>query len=286
MNGARVGITAARRADEQSVLVRSLGGVPRHGPSVDIDFPVPDEVIRETLREVLAAPLDSAVFVTGVGARHLLDAATRTDMIEPLLVALRAALVVVRGTKPRRVLREFAIPVAWTAAPAESRVIRDALLAEPLAGRRILVQCAGATADAMIAPLRAAGACVVEANPYAIDVPPDARGAIGLANDAARGRLDALTFTSAHAVHGFVALAERAGVDVRAIGTGGALIVAVGPVTRDALREHGLPVHIEPETPRMGAMFQELAAAFALRDRSGSGFPTSSARSSTVPTSR
>jgi len=270
MNGARVGITAARRADEQAALVRSLGGVPRHGPSVDIDFPVPDDVMRETLREVLAAPLDRAVFLTGVGARHLLGAATRTDLIEPLLVALRATRVVVRGNKPRRVLREFAIPVAWTATPAESRVIRDALLAEPIAGRRILVQCAGASPDAMIAPLRAAGARVVEAHPYEIDVPPDARGAIGLAHDAARGRLDALTFTSAHAVHGFVALAERAGVEVGAISTGGALIVAVGPVTREALLEHGLPVHVEPETPRMGAMFHDLAAAFALRDRPGS----------------
>ena len=123
----------------------ALGGVPRHGPSVDIDQPAPDEVMRETLREVLAAPLDTAVFLTGVGARHLLTAATRTGLIGPLLAALRSAQVVARGGKPRRVLREFAIPVAWTAAPAESRVIRDALLAESLTGRRILVQCAGAS---------------------------------------------------------------------------------------------------------------------------------------------
>ena len=267
MNGALIGITAARRADEQAALVRSLGGVPRHGPSVDIDFPAPDAVMRETLRQVLAAPLDTAVFVTGVGARHLLGAAGRTDVIAPLLAALRAARVIVRGTKPRRVLREFDIPIAWSAKPAESRVIRDALLAEPLAGRRILVQCAGASPDLMIGPLRAAGADVVEAHPYEIDVPPDARAAIGLAHDAARGRLHALTFTSAHAVHGFVALAERAGVDIGAVGTGGALIVAVGPVTRAALLEHGLPVHVEPETPRMGAMFHDLAAALALRER-------------------
>ena len=267
MNGARVGITAARRADEQAALVLSLGGVPRHGASVDIDQPAPDDVMRETLREVLAAPLDTAVFLTGVGARHLLTAATRTGLIGPLLASLRSAQVVARGGKPRRVLREFAIPVAWTAAPAESRVIRDALLAESLTDRRILVQCAGAFPDGIVAPLQAAGADVVQAHPYAIDVPPDARGAIDLAFDAVEGRLEALTFTSAHAVHGFVALAERAGVDIGTIGTSGTLIVAVGPVTSDALIEHGLPVHVEPETPRMGAMFHDLAAALALRDR-------------------
>lgn len=265
MNGAQVGITAARRADEQANLVRSLGGVPLHGPSVDIDHPAPDDVLWATLDQMLAAPLDTAVFVTGVGARHLLDAAARTDVIEPLLAALRAARVVARGTKPRKVLREFAIPVEWTAHPAESRVIRDVLMSEPLTGTRILVQCAGASPDVMVAPLRAGGAEVVEAHPYEIDVPPDARGAIDLALAAVEGRLDALTFTSAHAVHGFVALAERAGIAVGAIGTAGALIVAVGPVTRDALLEHGLPVHVEPATPRMGAMFQALAAALSAR---------------------
>lgn len=245
--------------------MQSLGGVPVHGPSVDIDHPASDSVLCATLDQVLAAPLDTAVFVTGVGARHLLGAASRTDLLDPLLALLRAARVVVRGTKPRRVLREFAIPIAWTASPAESRVIRDALLTETLTGRRILVQCAGASPDVMIAPLRAAGAEVVAAHPYEIDAPPDARGAIELAQAAAEGRLDALTFTSAHAVHGFVALAERAGVSVTAIGATGALITAVGPVTRDALLEHGLPVHVEPETPRMGAMFHALSVALAHR---------------------
>ncbi len=46
-------------------------------------------------------------------------------------------------------------------------------------------------------------------------------GPIDLARDAAAGRLDALTFTSAHAVHGFVALAERAGIEIETIATQG-----------------------------------------------------------------
>ncbi len=265
MNGARVGITAARRADEQAALVRSLGGVPHHGPSVDLDTPAPDALVRDALIAIGAAPLDIAVFVTGVGARHLLRAAERADLMAPVLAALRGARVIARGTKPRRVLRELDIPVDLTAHPAESRVIRDLLLAEPIAGRRIFVQCAGAPPDLMIAPLRAAGADVLEAHPYALDIPPDGRAALALAEDAVAGRLDALTFTSAHAVHGLVALAERAGIDVARIGTGGAVIVAVGPVTREALLEHGLPVHVEPQTPRMGAMFRALAAALAER---------------------
>lgn len=269
MNGARIGITAARRAQEQAALVRSLGGVPCLGSSVDIDHPVSDDVMAEVIARVLEAPLDVAVFVTGVGARHLLDAATRLGVDGPLRAALRATRVVVRGTKPRRVLREFDIPIEWTAHPAESHIIREALVAEGPAGRRIMVQCAGSAPDVMITPLRDAGAEVIDVYPYNLDIPVDGAGALGLARDAAAGRLDALTFTSAHAVHGFVALVERAGMDLEAVGAGGALIVSVGPVTAAALVEHGLAVDVEPQTPRMGAMFHELAAALAGRETAG-----------------
>ena len=263
MNGARIGITGTRRAAEQASLVRSLGGEPVHGPSVDIDVAAPDEEMRGAVDALLSAPIDTAVMVTGVGTRHLAAAAGRLGHGDAMLATLRAARVIARGTKPRRVLRELGVPVAWTAAPPESRIIRDALLDEPLTGRRILVQCAGSAPDLMIGPLRAAGADVIEVHPYALDVPPDGRAAVALAAAAAEGRLDALTFTSAHAVHGFVALAERAGIDIGTVGSAGTLIVAIGPVTRDALIDDGLPVHVEPETPRMGAMFRATAAALA-----------------------
>jgi uroporphyrinogen-III synthase len=119
----------------------------------------------------------------------------------------------------------------------------------------------------MNAPLRDAGATVVEAHPYDLDLPPDGAAAVALAEEAAAGRLAALTFTSANAVHGFAALVERAGVDLGAVAASGVVVAAVGPVTRAALASHGLPVHVEPATPRMGAMVQALAADLAARAR-------------------
>jgi uroporphyrinogen-III synthase len=263
MNGARIGITAARRADEQAALVRSLGGVPVIGSSVDIDHPVSDEVMAEVLTRVLEAPLDVAVFVTGVGARHMVDAATRLGVADALLAALRGTRVIVRGTKPRRVLRALDVPIEWTAHPAESHVIREALVGERPVGRRIMVQCAGSAPDVMVAPLREAGAQVIDVYPYNLDIPMDADGALALARDAIAGRLAALTFTSAHAAHGFVALMERAELALDALTAEGTMIVSVGPVTTAALGEHDIAVNVEPKTPRMGAMFHDLAAALA-----------------------
>ena len=43
--------------------------------------------------------------------------------------------------------------------------------------------------------------------------------------------------------------------------TGGALVAAVGPVTKAALEAEGLTVHITADPPKMGTMHRALAAA-------------------------
>lgn len=260
MRGARIGITAARRAQEQVAIVRSLGGVPRHGPSIDVDHPAPDGPVRRALARALAEPLDIAVFMTGVGADHLAGVASRMGATARLAAALGEAQVIARGGKPRRALRALGVATDWVADPPESRAIRDALLRRGVAGRRVLVQCAGPDLDPLVPSLRAAGASVIAVHPYDIEPPPDAGGAVAIAREAVAGELEAITFTSAHAVNGFVALADRSGLDPSRLAGSPALLVAVGPVTADALRAHGLPIDVEPAVPRMGAMYQALAA--------------------------
>lgn len=262
-----IGITAARRADEQAALVRTLGGVPRHGATIDVDQPAPDDAIAASLGPALDAPLDIAVFLTGVGARHLFAAAERTGHAEALHRAVATARVVVRGGKPRGALRQMDVAADWVAEPAQTRVVEEHLLSgADLRGRRLLVQCAGAEPEPMVAALEGAGARVFAVHPYAIGATRDVRRAADLARDAAEGRLDALTFTNARAVEGFVAIAEREGVDLDAIASGPVVVAAVGPSTGGALRAHGLPAAVEPDTPKMGAMYRALMDHLARRD--------------------
>lgn len=254
-----IGITAARRADEQAALVRALGGIPRHGASIGVDQPALDDVIMAALLPALAEPLDIAVFLTGVGARHLFTAAGRSGHGDVLHRAITAARVVVRGSKPRGALRQLGVAPDWVADPAHTGVVQHHLLSgAPLRGRRILLQCAGAEPEPMADALQDAGARVFAVHPYAIGISRDTRRAENLARDTAAGRLDALTFTNARAVEGFIAIAERAGIDLDAIASGSVTIAAVGPSTAGVLRAHGLTVAVEPDTPRMGAMYRAL----------------------------
>jgi uroporphyrinogen-III synthase len=205
--------------------------------------------------------VDVAVFLTGVGARLTFATAARTGQEELLRDRLRNALVVARGPKPRRELRALGQRIDWSADPASTLLVRDRLLPGVRAGQGVLVQAFAEPPDVLTGPLADRGASCRVINPYVLGWPQDQAPARRLAREAADGAIDALTFTTARAGQQFLAIAETAGVDVEDLRRGGALIAAVGPVTRAALEAEGLRVHIVADPPRMGTMYRAVAAA-------------------------
>lgn len=271
MRGARIGITAARRASEQAALVRALGGEPVIGSSLATDPPAPDEQVVPRLLVALARPLDIAIFLTGAGVRRAEEVARRHDLWEPLCRALDGAHVVARGPKPRAALRDAGIPIGWVADPPRTSLIAQTLGARDLTGCRVLVQGFGPEPDELVSRLRGAGASVIVVCPYGAGLPRDGGPAQELARQAAAGRLGAVTFTSALAVRQWAALAEAAGVAPGDLRRSPTLFVSVGPVTRAAMREEGLRVDVEPDVPRMGAMYRELARRLEPADERAPG---------------
>lgn len=83
-----IGITAARRSEEQSALVRAVGGEPMVGPCIGLEEPTPDPEILTGIDSALAAPLDIAVFLTGIGTMHLFQAVERAGRIGIFRAAL------------------------------------------------------------------------------------------------------------------------------------------------------------------------------------------------------
>lgn len=265
MNGALVGITAGRRADEQASLVRSLGGVPIVG-SVLMSTPrTCDNPAADAVVQVLERPIDDAVFMTGIGTRLVFETAGALGALPAFVGAVSRACVFVRGTKARAALRTHGITWTMTADPPLSSTIRDELLRLGVRGRRILIQADGGDDEPLVHELIGLGASVIHARPYRSEPPADLGPAEDLIRRVAAGELDALTFTSAQAAQAFELIAGVATIDISTLATGRTLIVSVGPVTSDALRAAGLPVHVEPDTPRMGAMYRALARRLAPR---------------------
>jgi uroporphyrinogen-III synthase len=74
------------------------------------------------------------------------------------------------------------------------------------------------------------------------------------------GAIDAVTFTSASTVEHFCRL--LGGGDIPKL-LGGAVVACIGPVTRDAALQRGLPCQVMPQDYTIPALCEALAEHFA-----------------------
>jgi uroporphyrinogen-III synthase len=128
-------------------------------------------------------------------------------------------------------------------------------------GLRLWVQEYGRPTPQLIAALEARGANVRTVSIYAwampLDTAPLAAGIRTLAERSA----DAVLFTSGKQVDHLLQLAGELGCADALLSAlrEYVLCVSIGPVTTEALREHGLPIDLEPPHPKMGQMVMSVA---------------------------
>lgn len=259
--GFTVGITADRRWQEQADLLGRRGASVIHGPTI-LTVPLrSQDALRAATLEVLAHPPDIVIANTGIGMRSWFDAADRWGKGAELLATLSNARIYARGPKVSAAVHKAGLAVTAKAASERMAEVIELVLASGAAGARIVFQRHGDEAPEMLAPLLAAGAIVLEIPVYQWIVPDDAQPAIRLAEAVAAGAVDAVTFTSAPAVHNFLALAGEVGLAGAVLDrlNNGVLTACVGPVCAGAAIEEGIAAPIVPDRARLGPMIRELA---------------------------
>ena len=269
LEGYTVGVTADRRWEDQAELLRRRGARVLHGPSIATQYLASDEALRAATASVAANPPDYLVATTGIGMRAWLEAAQAWGMGEALLAALAPARIVARGPKSAGAVQTAGLTV-WQSSPNERLdQLLPLLLAEPLMGRRVAVQEAGAEAADISLALRDEGADVVEVPVYRWRMPDDTGPALRLVDAACDGRVDAVTFTSAPAVQNLFAVAERHKRDNhlrRAFNTS-VVAACVGAVCAGAALDEGIEDPVEPSLGRLGLMIRALSDRFESRRR-------------------
>ena len=270
LEGYTVGVTADRRWEDQAELLRRRGARVLHGPSIATQYLACDEALRAATRSVAADPPDYLVATTGIGMRAWLEAAQAWGMGEALLAALAPARIVARGPKSAGAVQAAGLAL-WQSSPNERLdQLLPLLLAEPLDGKRVAVQEAGAEAADISLALRGEGADVVEVPVYRWRMPDDTAPALRLVDAACDGRVDAVTFTSAPAVQNLFAVAARHNRDAhlrRAFNSSGVVAACVGAVCAGVARDEGIEAPVEPTLGRLGLMIRALSDRFEDRRR-------------------
>lgn len=242
-------------------LLRRGGAVPTVVPSLR-EVPLEqNEAAFQFAERLLAGEIEMVIFLTGVGARALLEVVTSRFERATVLAAFGQCTVVVRGPKPVAVLREWGIPIACRAPePNTWRELIGVLdsAGTPLAGKVVAVQEYGKPSDDLHAELTRRGADVVPVPVYRWTLPEDTAPLEDAVRRTLRGQFDVLMFTSAQQVRNVRAIAERLGLETDWLRAARRCVIAsIGPTCSEALRDEGLPPDLEPTHSRMGSLVIE-----------------------------
>ncbi|NKY97995.1 uroporphyrinogen-III synthase [Nocardiopsis alborubida] len=267
--GFTVAVTAARRAEEISALLRRKGAQVLAAPALRI-VPLSDDQRLAAVSEQLARrPADVVVATTGIGFRGWVEACETWGTVDPLLASLRTSRLLARGPKAKGAIRAAGLTEEWSPPSESSAEVLDYLLAQGVQGLRVAIQLHGEPLPDFTAALRLAGADVVEVPVYRWTQPEDTAPLDRLIEAVTGGGVDAVTFTSAPAAAGLLARAHTTGHQAALVQAlrGDVLAMCVGAVTARPLMAHGIPT-VWPQRARVGAQVRALAEELPAR------FPT------------
>jgi uroporphyrinogen-III synthase len=257
--GLRVLSLESRRSAEIEKLIRSQGGEPFVAPSMR-EMPLQNNPqALDFASRLFRHEFDMVIFLTGVGARLLNQVVETKHPPGSLREALRQVAIVVRGSKPMAVMREWGVPVAVMV--PEPNTWREILAATAdRLEKRIAVQEYGRPSPELIEGLRQRGAEVTTVPVYQWDLPEDTRPLREAARRLAAGGFDVAMFTTSVQVPHLMKIAGEEGIEEGVREALARLVIAsVGPSTSETLREYGLQPDLEPAHPKMGFLVSEAA---------------------------
>lgn len=256
----------SRRETEIAALITKMGGDPFVAPSMR-EVPLEaDAATIEFVAELIAGRVDVVIFLTGVGATALLDAAkTRFDEAE-VLDALRKCRVCVRGPKPAAVLKKWDVAFEVRAPePNTWEDLVDAIDASEIELRdsNVAIQEYGQPNEPLRNAIEARGGQVRSVTVYRWALPEDLGPLEQAITKIAANEFDIVLVTSAQQIRHAVQVAERLqATEAFRSGLENGFLGSIGPTASATLRELEMRVDLEPTHPKMGPLVKESIAAW------------------------
>jgi uroporphyrinogen-III synthase len=262
-DGLRVLSLESRRSNEIERLIRGQRGDPFVAPSMREVRLTDNPQAFEFGEKLFRGDFEMMILLTGVGTRLLNDVLSTRYPEDHFKNALRTLTLVVRGSKPMAVLREWGIPAqVMVPEPNTWREILSAI--EGRTERKIVVQEYGRPATELLEALRAKAAEVTTVPVYQWDLPLDCGPLREAVRRLADGEFDVAMFTTSIQVPHLIRIAAEEGLEDEVRRALKKIVVAsVGPSTSETLREFGFEPDMEPSHPKMGFLVNETAARAA-----------------------
>jgi uroporphyrinogen-III synthase len=246
LDGLTILVPESRELDLFAGMLEAQGAKALRCPLVQIaELDDPAEGLQ-WIAEMIRAPFDFTVLLTGEGLRRLLGLSGQKR--EAFVEALKKTRTVTRGPKPARALREIGLIPNLTADEPTSQSVLACLEQQTIPGSRIGVQLyPGDGALPLVDALRRHGAQVFPVTSYRYITQTESEQVAQTIRDLAAGRIGMIAFTSAPQIERLFAVALEFGLMLELTqGLARTPIAAIGPVMESALAAHGLSSAIHP----------------------------------------
>ncbi len=243
----RIVITRPKhKADDFAARLRAHGAIPVLIPTIAIQPPADPAPLDAALRDL--SGYDWVIFTSANTVTHVW---ARFDALDQHPAPAAWPQVAAIGPATAAALRKRGVGPALVPAEHVAESLFAALADRaPLNGAHVLLPQGDLARPVLANLLRGAGAAVTAVIAYE-NVPPE------IDPDALSVPPDAITFTSPSTAQNFAAQ-----FDDPLIVIGEALIACIGPVTADAVRALGLPVHLTAEPHTVDGLIAALITAF------------------------
>jgi len=248
----RILITRApHQASELASLLEDLGATPVVVPTIEIAPPTSFAALDAGLASLSAFDLVAFTSANAVSAF-----AERAKSLGITAAPRRIAVV---GPATARAVEALGLRVDLVPPIFTAESLAETLRPEA-SGRRVLLALAETAPTTLRDGLESAGAEVTVVAAYSNRMPHASLEAItSLFRDPAACP-DAVLFTSASTAANLAALLDAAGITLPA----GVIRASIGPITSLALRDLGLPTHVEAAESTIGALVTALAEYFQM----------------------
>lgn len=262
LKGKTVAVTRpTEQAEEVAEVIRKKGGAPYFIPTIEIRGLSDLSPINKFIEELDVGKVDFVVFMSVNGVRHLFNAAEELNQTNKLLRGLKKPVMVAVGPRTAEELRAHQIHVNLVPTKYTSEGIAESLQEFDVAGKSVRIPRTTAANPTLKAKLGERGALVQEVYVYESALPADNALKDKFLQDVQGGKIHAIVFGSGLTARNlFQMLRENISTEkLRDLLNKKTTVVAIGPVTAEALEKLGVQVAVMPNTH----LFEEALTALA-----------------------
>ncbi|WP_112181978.1 MULTISPECIES: uroporphyrinogen-III synthase [Paraliobacillus] len=264
LEGKKIGVTADRKADEISTIIRKKGGTPVIR-SIQGERILLEEKAEQDVEHLIAGDYDWVILTTGIGAKGLENAAKNLGVLELYIETLRGKKLAIRGSKTLNWMKQWDLKPYFSSPDGTMDKLIEELKTNQIDGQKFFFQAYNKDEEELLNQLRALPIFLYQSMPYYYN-PPEAETLENLRTLIETRELDAVLFTSKTQVENLFSDYESIDRLIEAFESD-VLAVNIGIVTEMQVRDFGVNRLLTPEKPKMGAMVISLANYYKTKEK-------------------